>query len=169
MLFRSPARHSAHQVGDEALLLAAIAPTWIARDRAAGAMAAAAAGAELLLLDDGHQNPTLHKDLSLVVIDADFGHGNGRLIPAGPLREPVASGLARADAVVMIGTDRPRPVNLLAEMPIGLPVLRATLVPGAGSAAIARQKVLAFAGIGRPEKFFASLRELGCSVVFAHA
>jgi tetraacyldisaccharide 4'-kinase len=164
-----PRRHTARQVGDEALLLAAIAPAWVARDRAAGALAAVKAGADLLLLDDGHQNPSLHKDLSIVVIDGDYGHGNGRVVPAGPLREPVAAGLARADAVVVIGEDRLPLGDLLVTARGDLPILRARLAPGAGSAAIARQKVLAFAGIGRPEKFFASLRELGCSIVFAHA
>jgi tetraacyldisaccharide 4'-kinase len=157
-------RHTARLVGDEALLLAAVAPTWVARDRVAGARAAIDGGADVLVLDDGHQNPTLHKDLSLVVVDADYGHGNGRVIPAGPLREPIANGLARADAVVLIGAgDRPA-----AALPVELPLLRAALVAGAGRDKIARQKVGAFAGIGRPEKFFATLRELGCTTAFAH-
>jgi tetraacyldisaccharide 4'-kinase len=158
-----PERHTARLVGDEALLLAAVAPTWVARDRVAGAHAAIAAGADVLVLDDGHQNPTLHKDLSLVVVDTDYGHGNGHVIPAGPLREPVSQGLARADAVVLIGTGN----RSLPALPIERPVLLASLVAGAGRDQVARQKVGAFAGIGRPEKFFATLRELGCTLAFA--
>src|SRR5207245_6024694 len=97
-----PARHDAAAVGDEPLLLAQRAPTWIARDRAAGVAAAASAGAALIVLDDGLQNPGVAKDLSLVVVDAEYGFGNGRIIPAGPLREPLAAGLCRADAIVLI-------------------------------------------------------------------
>jgi tetraacyldisaccharide 4'-kinase len=159
-----PILHDAGAVGDEALLLAARTQCWVAKDRAAGIAAASAAGAAAILLDDGFQNPSVAKDLSLVVVDADYGHGNGRVIPAGPLREPIANGLARADAVVLIGAgDRPA-----AALPVELPLLRAALVAGAGRDKIARQKVGAFAGIGRPEKFFATLRELGCTTAFAH-
>ncbi|WP_029007192.1 tetraacyldisaccharide 4'-kinase [Azospirillum halopraeferens] len=157
------ARHDTAAVGDEALLLAAHAPTWVARDRAAGAQAAAAAGAGLLILDDGFQNPHLHKDLSLVVVDGAVGFGNGRLVPAGPLREPVAEGLARADAVVVMGEDRAG----IAALAAPLPVLHARLEPTAEAAALRERPVLAFAGIGRPEKFFATLRDLGALVVEA--
>lgn len=156
------ARHDARQVGDEALLLAARAPTWVARDRVAGARAAQDAGAKLLIMDDGFQNPSLHKDVSLLAIDGAFGFGNGRVIPAGPLREPASDGVSRADALVLIGQDRTGVTARAA----GRPVLRARLVPTADSAAkIAGRRVLAFAGIGRPEKFFASLRELDCDIV----
>ncbi|MDE2517533.1 MAG: tetraacyldisaccharide 4'-kinase, partial [Rhodospirillales bacterium] len=94
------------EVGDEALLLAGLAPTWIGADRAASARAAIAAGAAALVMDDGLQNPGLAKTLSLLVIDGATGFGNGRVLPAGPLREPVAAGAARADAAVLIGADR---------------------------------------------------------------
>jgi tetraacyldisaccharide 4'-kinase len=155
-----PARHSADDVGDEPLLLAEVAPCWVARDRVAGAKAAIAAGAELLLLDDGFQNPTLAKDLSLVVIDGGYGVGNGRVMPAGPLREPLAAGLARADAIVLMGDDTTDIAAIIA----GKPLCRARLVaenPGG----VAGQTVVALAGIGRPEKFFATLEDAGARLV----
>jgi tetraacyldisaccharide 4'-kinase len=159
-----PASHDAATVGDEALLIAARAPCWVARDRAAGARAAAASGATAVLLDDGFQNTGIAKDLALLVVDAAFGFGNGRVIPAGPLREPVAAGLARADAIVLVGDgDVPAVVRRS-----GRPVLRARLWPLRGERLTAT-RVVAFAGIGRPAKFFASLHALGADVVAAHA
>lgn len=160
-----PTRHTARDVGDEALLLAAIAPTWVARDRPAGANAAAAAGAGVVVMDDGFQNPAIAKDLSLVVIDSGYGFGNGRVIPAGPLREGVAGGLARADAVVLVGASG-RDERLAA---YDLPVLHAEVEPAPGSEALAARPVLAFAGIARPEKFFATLGGMGCRLVGRHA
>ncbi len=154
-----PARHDALAVGDEALLLARSGPCWVARDRAAGCRAAAAAGAQIIVLDDGFQNPGIAKDLSLIVIDAEYGFGNGRLIPAGPLREPVRTGLARADAVVLIGDGEP-PAALRAAP---LTVLRATLEP-LDAARFRGIGVVGFAGIGRPAKFFASLRRAGAEI-----
>jgi len=121
-----PLRHDADAVGDEALLLAARAPCWVARDRAAGARAAVAVGARTVVLDDGFQNPAIAKTLSFIVVDAGYGFGNGRVIPAGPLRESAGERLA-------------------------------------GS------RLLAFAGIGRPEKFFATLRALDAVIVGARA
>lgn len=159
-----PARHGADDVGDEPLLLARHHPAWIGRDRIAGARAMAAAGAGAIIMDDGFQNPSLRKDLALVVVDGGTGFGNGRVIPAGPLREPLTAGLSRADALVVIGEGG----GLAAARAVarGLPVLTARLVPDASVAAGLRGRaVLAFAGIGRPEKFFATLRDVGARVV----
>ncbi len=156
-----PARHGAAEVGDEALLLAAVGPCWVARDRAAGADAAVAAGAGTIVMDDGFQNPGLFKDLSLIVADGAVGFGNGRLIPAGPLRERVAEGLRRADALVVLGEDRAG----VAAQAGALPVLHARLEPSADSADLRGRRLLAFAGIGRPEKFFATLESLGAVLV----
>lgn len=159
-----PARHTAEAVGDEPLLLAAAVPTWVARNRVDGARAAVQAGAQAIVLDDGHQNPTLHKDLSLIVVDGGYGIGNGRVMPAGPLREPVADGLARASAVVILGPDETG-VAALAE---GLPILRGALVPTPEAWAVRGRDVVAFAGIGRPEKFFATLEGRVGAFVKAH-
>ncbi len=154
-----PERHTAAEVGDEPLLLARTAPSWIARDRAAGAAAAVEAGARVIVMDDGFQNPSLKKDLSLLVVDGGYGFGNGRVMPAGPLREPLAAGLGRADAIVLIGPDQ---CGVEAVLPSWLPLLRAVLAPV--TAALAGRKVLAFAGIARPEKFFATLQGMGCEI-----
>ena len=148
-----PSRHGAKDVGDEPLLLAGSAPTWVARDRAAGAKAAAAAGAGLIILDDGFQNPFLAKDLAFLAIDGESGLGNGHVFPAGPLREPIATALRRAQAVVLIGEDRAGLAGVIAGR---CPILPARLV-AADPGAVAGKPVYAFAGIGRPEKFFASL------------
>lgn len=149
--------HSAAVMGDEALLLARAAPTIVARDRAAGARLAKEKGVTVLVMDDGHQNFSLRKSLSLVVVDAETGFGNGYQIPAGPLREPVAQGLGRADAVILVGEGMPHLGDFHG------PVLRARLVADGG--AIAGQPVFAFAGIGRPEKFVASLEAVGAEVI----
>lgn len=153
-----PLRHSAALVGDEPLLLAAVAPTWVCADRAAGARAALAAGASALLMDDGLQNPTLAKSASLLVIDGTAGFGNGRVLPAGPLREPVHAAARRCVAAVLIGEDQ---AGALATLPNGLPVLRAAL---AADAALHGRRVLAFAGIARPAKFHATLRAAGAEL-----
>ena len=165
-----PRRHSAAEVGDEPLMLAALAPVFIGRDRAAAARAAVGAGAQAILLDDGFQNPALVKDLSLVVVDAGFGFGNGRVMPAGPLREPLAAGLARADLILAIGSGPERAALRAAWPELGaLPMVEGALRPLATGMPWAGLRVLAFAGIGRPEKFFATLRALGAEVVATRA
>jgi len=157
-----PVRHDAARVGDEALLLAEAAPTWVARDRREGAIAAVATGADLLVMDDGFQSGALTLDLALLVADGTYGFGNGRVIPAGPCREPPATALARADALVIVGPDRAGLARHAGAH--GLPVLHARLVPSAPAPDFAGQAVMAFAGIGLPEKFFTTLAETGAEL-----
>jgi tetraacyldisaccharide 4'-kinase len=163
-------RHRAADVGDEPLLLSAFAPVWVAKDRAAGVRAAEAAGAQVILLDDGFQNPAVKPSLGLVVVDAHRGFGNGRCIPAGPLREPVATGLARADLVLTIG-DPAAQARFDAEWgrTVHLPRLRAELRPLAMGMDWQGTRVLAFAGIADPSRFFATLRAEGAEVVRGEA
>ena len=160
-----PSLHGAADVGDEPLLLASVAPAWIARDRAAGARAAIAAGAQAIVMDDGFQNPGLAKDLSLLVIDGAYGLGNGRVHPAGPLRETAEAGLARADAMVLLQSgEAPAPLPHLPQPLLTAP-LTARLIPSDDALALRGRRVLAFAGIGRPERFFHTVRELGADLV----
>lgn len=147
----------ARKVGDEALLLAKSGPAWIADDRSKGVREAVEAGAEAIVFDDGFQDPAVAKDLSVLVIDGGYGFGNGRMIPAGPLRESVDAGLARADAAILIGEDRCGALDAIAAR---VPVIRAKtrlLLPPQAS----QGPVFAFAGIGRPEKFFGDLESAG--------
>jgi tetraacyldisaccharide 4'-kinase len=153
-----PAIHDARDVGDEPLLLARSAPVIVSRDRRLGADLADDERAEIIVMDDGHQNFMLEKDLSIVVVDAERGFGNGRILPAGPLRESVANGLARADAVVLVGDGAP------ALPAYSGPVIHARLEP-VGGEAFSGQNVVAFAGIGRPTKFFDTLRALNANVL----
>ena len=138
-----PVRHDFLRVGDEALLLAAEATTWVARWRPDGAIAAAETGANVLVMDDGFQNPSLAKDLSLVVVDGGYGFGNGRVMPSGPCRESPSRAMERADAIVLIGDD----ITGVSHLFPPLPILRAHLTPGAEAAQLAGQKVVAFAGL----------------------
>jgi len=158
--------HKMSDVGDEPLLLAQVAPTIVSADRAAGGTFSSTRPIDVLIMDDGFQNPGLHKDLSILVVDGATGFGNGRLIPAGPLREPIASGARRAAAVVIIGDDRAGVRTALASHISG-PVLRADIVPSDDQPNLAGRRVLAFAGIGRPQKFFDTLRRLGAELVDA--
>lgn len=165
-----PSRDTVRDVGDEPLMLAANGPVWVARDRAAGARAAAGQGAQLILLDDGFQNPSLAKDASIVMVDAVAGFGNGRIIPAGPLREPIAEGLSRADLVVLVGEPEDRG-RALARWPslASAPRVDARLVPVQSGIIDRGDRVLAFAGIGYPEKFFSTLRALGADLIGTRA
>jgi tetraacyldisaccharide 4'-kinase len=153
---------AASVVGDEALLHAAVAPTWTCGNRKQGAQALLAACAEVVLMDDGLQNPGVQKRFSLLVVDGTCGFGNGRVFPAGPLREPVTAAARRCQAAVLIGADA---TGALAKLPPGLPVHRAHLVPGPDAAALAGRRVLGFAGIAMPDKFFATLEETGADLV----
>jgi tetraacyldisaccharide 4'-kinase len=153
---------SAADVGDEALMLARVAPCWVSADRVASARDAAAHGAKVVVMDDGWQSPYLHKDLHMLVVDGAYGIGNGFCLPAGPLREPWEQALAKADAVVLLGED----ATGLLERGVAQPVFRARLLPDADAIARWRDKqVLAFAGIGRPEKFFLTLTSIGAQII----
>jgi len=156
------ASHTAIQVGDEPRLLARVAPTIVATNRVAGAQRAADKGASVIVMDDGFQNPSLAKNVSILVIDGRRGLGNGRVIPAGPLRAPLAAQLARAHALLIVGEPSGAAPVLAAARAGGLPIFRGALEPDPATvAALAGTRVLAFAGIGDPEKFFASVAAAG--------
>lgn len=162
-----PRSHTADETGDEPLLMAAFAPTWVANERVAAARAAQNAGADVILLDDGFQDPSLTKDLTIIVVDAARGFGNGCCLPAGPLRESVHVGLKRANAVISIGEPevqsqfRERSADQVGR----IEHLTASLKPIEMGMPWAEGRYLAFAGIGDPEKFFATLRGLGAPLV----
>lgn len=160
-----PTRHSAADVGDEPLLLARLAPTVICADRIAGARAAVAAGASVVVMDDGLQNPALAKDLSIAVVDGGVGLGSGYCPPAGPLRAPMAAQWGLADAVLIVGPGEAGAQVAREAQARGKPVLLAEMTPDAAVVAQLQGKpLLAFAGIGRPKKFFDTLRAAGLDV-----
>lgn len=150
-----PARHAAAEVGDEPLLLAQAAPTIVARDRPAGARLCAASGADVIVMDDGLQNPSLTKTLALAVVDGGAGLGNGLPFPAGPLRAPLARQWSHVAGLVLVGEGSPGEAAAAEAESRGLPVHRARLVPEAGPDWAGR-RVVAFAGIGRIRSFCAS-------------
>ncbi|MCJ2014509.1 tetraacyldisaccharide 4'-kinase [Methylobacterium sp. J-076] len=155
----TPGAHGAADVGDEPLLLARLAPTVVARDRPAGAALCARQGATVIVMDDGLQNPSLAKDLAFAVVDGTAGIGNGRTFPAGPLRVPMARQWPHVAGVIVVGGGEAGEAVAEAAHGRALPVHRARLVPDPGD--LAGRRCLAFAGIGRPSKFFASLEETG--------
>lgn len=159
-----PACHDAQEVGDEALLLAACGPCWVAQDRAAGVAAAVTVGAQAVLLDDGFQNPAVAKTLALLVVDTGYGFGNGRVMPGGPLRENLRRGLARADGVVLLAAENATSAGGQLGLDDSLPIVPAALTPVDGER-FAGRRIVAFSGIGRPQKFFATLRRLGAEIV----
>jgi len=164
-LMVNPGNHASKDVGDEALLLSRRAPTVVARNRALGAQFAVTQGASVILMDDGYQNPGLKKDFSIVVVDGETGFGNGKVIPAGPLREPIDAGLERANAIVMMGhAIAAQDADRLALTRAKAPLFTGMLEPQPQEDVI-RQRVLAFAGIGRPEKFFETAETVGYRVV----
>ncbi|UGY19932.1 tetraacyldisaccharide 4'-kinase [Bradyrhizobium septentrionale] len=162
--------HTAADVGDEPLMMAATLPVVVSRDRAAGLALARAQNASVILMDDGFQNPSVAKDCCLIVIDGTRGIGNGRVIPAGPLRAPLAPQLERTDALIVVGEWRAAQ-DIAAEIASrGKPVLSAHLTPDAASlAALSGTPALAFAGIGDPARFFNSLRSSGVEIVRSRA
>ena len=165
-----PTRHSATEIGDEPLMMAASLPVVVSRERADGVPLARAQGASVILMDDGFQNPSVAKDVSLIVIDGDRGLGNGRVLPAGPLRAPLRPQLARTDALVIVGQGDAAGTVAADLAARGKPVLRAHLKPGDASVASLRgQRVLAFAGIGDPVRFFATLRASGIELASQRA
>lgn len=160
-----PARHAAAEVGDEPLLLARGGITVVARHRPAGASLAVELGADVVVMDDGLQNPSLRKDLALAVFDGAVGIGSGCVLPAGPLRAPMAAQWRRIDVVVVVGAGSAGDAIAAEAARRRLPLLRASLAPDSASAALSGCRVLAFAGIGRPAKFFESCERAGMEVV----
>jgi tetraacyldisaccharide 4'-kinase len=161
-----PERHAAVDVGDEPLMLARTVPVVVARDRIGGVALARSQGASVILMDDGFQNPAIAKDASLIVIDGDRGLGNGLVFPAGPLRAPLPPQLARTDALIVVGDGAAAAPVAAAIAALGRPVLSARFrADDASAASLNGKRVLAFAGIGDPVRFFGTLRASGIEVV----
>lgn len=156
--------HGAEEVGDEALLLARHFPTVVSRKRPEGARLIEEMGCDCIVMDDGFQNPSLHKDFCLAVVDGGAGFGNGRVFPAGPLRGALRRQLPRANAILILGGSVPRRTALAARF-AGLPVLRGDLRPAPAVSSLAGQRVIAYCGIGRPQKFFETMKETGAVLV----
>lgn len=152
-----PVHHRAEDVGDEPLMLSLSGESWIGADRANAGLTMSEAGVGVIVMDDGHQNPSLHKDLTFIVVDTQAQFGNGHIIPKGPLRERVDTGLSRANAVILMG-EGPYPEQVTAS---GLPVMRARITP---TAALPDQPYVAFAGIGQPQKFFDTLNSINADL-----
>lgn len=159
----------ADEVGDEPLLLAEAAPTFVSADRVAGAKAIEATDADVIIMDDGFQNPTLAKDLALIVVDAASGLGNGRVIPAGPLRAPLDAQMSHAGALLVIGEGKKADALIASFEAAGKPVLRAKIAPDCDARWLSVLPVIGFAGIARPSKFFATLKSNGARVLASHA
>jgi len=165
-----PAQHKAAETGDEPLLLAKAVPTWVCADRREAAKAAVSAGASCLIMDDGLQNPHLYQDIRLMVVDAQYGLGNGWVIPAGPLRETLADALTHVDAVVVNGAafgDVAAVAQRIfdGKLPASLPIFTGALEPRIALTAYRERPVIAFAGIGRPQKFFDMLTSAELTLV----
>jgi len=160
-------KHNAKDVGDEPILLSNVAPTFISKDRVIAATSIAKKPEiKLIIMDDGLQNPSIIKDLSILIIDGEYGFGNSLIIPAGPLREPIKVGMKKADLVVIIGEDRHQIVETFCANKI---IVRAKIVPigisNSGCENFNKKSAIAFCGIGRPEKFFISLQESGVNII----
>ena len=161
-----PARDTADAVGDEPLLLARRAPCYVAADRVAAAQAAVRDGASVVVMDDGLQNPALAKDAAIAVVDGGAGFGNGLVLPAGPLRAPARRQWKAIDLVLVIGPGAPGDAAAAQALRHGLPAIRATMEPDAAVVSrLGGRRLIAVSGIGRPEKFFATLAEAGLDVV----
>ena len=164
-LARGSSRHGAADVGDEPLMLSQSVPVVVSRDRADGVALAKSLAATVILMDDGFQNPAVAKDASLIVIDAVRGIGNAQVMPSGPLRAPLAAQIERTDALIVIGKGNAADLVAGTIIAQGKPVLRGRFLPDQASlAALRGKRVLAFAGIGDPARFFATLREAGVDV-----
>jgi tetraacyldisaccharide 4'-kinase len=160
--------HTAAIVGDEPLLLAKLAQCWVGTDRIRSARSAVEAGANALILDDGLQNAGLVKDLAFAVVDGETGFGNGLCVPAGPLRAPVSAQAPFVQALIVLGGGEAAAARIAALAP-GKPLIRAGLEPDALAAApLIGREVVAFAGIARPQKFYATLRRIGAQIVATH-
>ena len=154
--------HSPQSVGDEPLLLSEIAPTWIGKDRNNSIKLAKNMGADCIIMDDGFQNPTIHKDFSIIVINASQEFGNKRVMPSGPLRESIVRGLSRTNLIIVIGEIKN---SLQKNIPDHIPVIQAKFKINNENKIFKGQKITAFAGIAYPEKFFTSLREQGAKII----